>query len=168
MNANPLLHETTDEHAAKVRLQELGTARSTDAVAERAELLRVLGRLDEALAVAEESYRLAFFTGDRREVTTARLRRARVLQGQGAFDRALSEVRACRLAARTESWGELEATALYQQASLLAETGRLEEARVALSELIELRVTERAPQEQLTALNSAMETLTRRIAAESA
>lgn len=162
------LHETMDEHAAQVRLEELGTARSTDAVAERAELLRVLGRLDEAFATAEESYRLAFFTGDRQLVTSARLRRARVLQDKGNLERALSEVRACRQAAQTESWGEVEASALYQQASVLVDLGRLEDARVTVSELIELRVSQRAPQEQLTALNGALEIIMRRMLTEPA
>lgn len=154
---------TMDEHEARARLEQLGTGRSTDAVAERAELLRVLGRLDEALAVAEESYRLAFFTGDRETVTVARLRRARVLQDQGTLDRALAETRACREAARTESWGEVEASALYQQATVLVDMERLEDARVSVSELIELRVAQQAPPEQLTALNGALEVIMRRM-----
>ena len=160
------LRETTDESAAQARLEELGTARSTDAVAERAELLRVLGRLDEALATAEESYRLAFFTGDRELVTAARLRRARVLQDQNSLDRALAEVKACRQSARTESWSELEASALYQQASVLVDLGRLEDARITVSELIELRVRQRAPQEQIAALGNALEVIMRRMLTE--
>ena len=157
------LRETADAHAAQVRLDELGTARSTDAVAERAELLRVLGRLDEAFATAEESYRLAFFTGDRELVTEARLRRARVLQDQGKLDRALTEVKASLLTARTESWGEVEASAIFQQASILVDLGKLEDARVAISELIQLRVTQHAPPEQLAALNGMLESVMRRM-----
>lgn len=157
------LHETTDVHAAQTRLDELGTARSTDAVAERAELLRVLGRLDEALATAEESYRLAFFTGDRELVTEARLRRARVLQDQLSLDRALSEVKACRQASHTESWGELEASALYQQASILVDLRKFEEARATISELVGLRASQGAPPEQLSALDDALEIIMRRM-----
>ncbi len=155
-----------DEQGARTRLAELGTARSTDAVAERAELLRILGRLDEALATAEESYRLAFFTGDRELVTEARLRRARVLRDQGSVDRALSEVRACRQAARTEGWGGLEASAMYQQANLLVEMGKLDDARVTVSELIELRMAQHAPQEHLSSLNRALEVIMRRMLTE--
>jgi ATP/maltotriose-dependent transcriptional regulator MalT len=162
------LPETMDERAAKARLDELGASRSTDAVAERAELLRVLGRLDEALATAEESYRLAVFTGDRAQVTTARLRRARVLHDKGSLDRALTEVTACRLSARTEGWGEVEASALYQQSSVLVDLGRLGEAKTAITELIELRAAQQAPSEQLSALNGALEVITRRILSESA
>lgn len=158
--------EQTDEKAARARLEELGTARSTDAVAERAELLRVLGRLDEALATAEESYRLAFFTGDRETVTEARLRRARVLHDQGSLERAITEVKACRQSARTEGWGELESTALFQQASLSVDLGRLEDAKTALVELIELRTAQRAPHEQLQSLNSALEYIERGAIAE--
>ncbi len=161
--ADATLRGAADKDAAQARLDELGTARSTDAVAERAELLRVVGRLGDALATAEESYRLAFFTGDRELVTEARLRRARVLQDQGAVDRALSEVKACRQASETEQWGELEASALQQQASILVDMGRLDEARLTVSELIELRVRQRAPQEQLTALNGALEVIMRRM-----
>lgn len=155
--------DVLDEHDARLRLDELGTARSTDAVAEKAELLRVLGRLDEALAMAEESYRLAFFTGDRELVTAARLRRARVFQDQGTLDRALTEVKACRQSANTESWVELEASALYQQASVLADLDRLEESRTAISELIELRAAQHAPPEQLAKLHEAMALVMRRM-----
>lgn len=162
------LRGSADREAAQARLDELGTARSTDAVAERAELLRIVGRLDDALATAEESYRLAFFTGDRELVTEARLRRARVLQDQGAGDRALSEVKACRQASATEQWGELEASALYQQASILVDMSRLDDARITVSELIELRVRQHAPQEQLTALNGALEVIMRRMLTEPA
>ena len=160
--------DVIDEATAKARLNELGTARSTAAVAERAELLRVLGRLDEALATAEESYRLAFFTGDREQLTEARLRRARVLHDTGALERAATEVKACRQTARTESWGELEASALYQLASVLVDLGRLEEARVSVSELIQLSVAHGAPLEQLEALDGALEDIMRRILTETA
>lgn len=159
------VRETMDEHDAQARLDALGTARSTDAVAERAELLRVLGRLDDALATAEESYRLAFFTGDREVVTEARLRRARVLQDLGTVDRALAEVRACLQAARTEQWGELEASALYQQASILVDLGRLDEAHTTVSELIDLRVAQGAPDEQVANLSGALDVIMRRMRA---
>jgi len=156
------------QEEARSRLAELGSARSTDAVAERAELLRVLGRLDEALATAEESYRLAFFTGDRELVTEARLRRARVLRDQGTLERAFTEARACRETARTEQWGELEASALHQLAAVQVDLGRLDDARVTVSELIELRVGQHAPQEQLSGLNAALETIMRRMLTEPA
>ncbi|HEV7957665.1 MAG: hypothetical protein JWL94_1770 [Microbacteriaceae bacterium] len=165
MSSNSL-RETTDARAAQARLDALGTARSTDAIAERAELLRVLGRIDEAFATAEESYRLAFFTGDREQVTLARLRRARVLQDKGNLERALADVKACRQAAHTEGWGEVEASALYQQASVLVDMGKLEDARVAVSELIQLRVAQDAPAEQLALLNSALEDIMRRMLIE--
>ena len=157
------LRPTTDENAAQARLDALGTARSTDAIAERAELLRIVGRLDEALATAEESYRLAFFTGDREVVTAARLRRARVLHDKGSMDRALTEVKACRQASHTEQWQELEAMALQQQSSILLDQGRLADAKTAVSELIELRVAQHAPQEELTALNAALDTILQRL-----
>ena len=167
------LHDTTTdrgEHTvvdAQTRLDELGTARSTTAIAERAELLRVLGRLDEALAVSEESYRLAFFTGDRERVTEARLRRARVLRDRGSLERALSEAKACHETARAEGWGALEASALYQQANMLVELGRLEDARDTVSQLIELRMAQHAPPEHLASLNRALEVILRRMIPES-
>lgn len=162
---NNTLREPADEAAALLRLEQLGTARNTTAVAERAELLRVLGRLDEALATAEESYRLAFFTGDREFVVSTRLSRARVLHDRGTLDRALAEVSACRQSARTEGWGELEATSLYQQASILVDLARFAEAQTALTDLIELRTAQRAPHDQLTALGTALEMVMRRVLA---
>lgn len=163
---NNTLREPADEAAALARLEQLGTARNTTAVAERAELLRVLGRLDEALAMAEESYRLAFFTGDREFVVSTRLSRARVLHDRGTLARALTEVSACRQSARTEGWGELEATSLYQQASILVDLTRYAEAQTALTDLIELKTAQRAPHEQLTALSAALEMVMRRILVE--
>lgn len=157
------VRETMDDRDAQARLDSLGTARSTEAIAERAELLRVLGRLDEALAAAEESYRLAIFTGERELVTEARLRRARVLQDRGTLDRALAEVRACLQAARTEQWGELEASALYQQASVLVDLDRLEDAHSTVTDLIDLRVAQGAPAEQVANLNGALDVITRRM-----
>ncbi len=157
------VRETMDLPDAQARLDALGTARSTEAVAERAELLRILGRLDDALATAEESYRLAIFTGDREVVTEARLRRARVLQDVGTLDRALTEVRACLQAARTEQWGELEASALYQEASILVDLDRLEDAHATVAQLIDLRVAQGAPDEQIANLNGALNVIAKRM-----
>lgn len=161
-----LFSEAVDLDGARARLDELGSARSTDAVAERADLLRVLGRLDEALAAAEESYRLAHFTGDREQVTAARLRRARVFQAQGKLDRALTDVAACRLSARTEQWDQLEGMAMQQQAVILLDLHRLDDARLTISDLIELRVAQRVPASQLSELHEAIETIMRRILVE--
>ena len=107
------LREQVDRAAVESRLAELGSGRSTAALGEKAELLRLLGRYGEALVAAEHAFRLAHFSGDREQLTAARLRRARVFQYQGELDRALAEMTAVRATATLEEWASLEGSAAY-------------------------------------------------------
>ena len=67
--------------------------RSLSALNEKAVLLRLLDRLDEAYQVANEAVRQARFTGDREQLLGARVRRAQVLQYQGKADEAKSNLK---------------------------------------------------------------------------
>ena len=98
------LREEIDVAAAEERLAEIGALRSLAALTEKAELLRLLGRVDEAWDVANEAVRRTRFSGDRAELLTARVRRARLMQLRGRADEALSELALCVEEARTHEW----------------------------------------------------------------
>lgn len=98
------LREEIDADAAQDRLEEIGALRSLAALTEKAELLRLLGRIDEAWDIANEAVRRTRFSGDRAELLTARVRRARLMQLRGRPDEALSELALCVEEARTHEW----------------------------------------------------------------
>jgi hypothetical protein len=106
------LRERVDLLEAGRRLEELGDLRSLSALNEKVALLRLIGRLDDALVIANEALRQARFTGDREQVLAARIRRAQVLQYQGKLDEALIELSACVDNAHINEWMRLEAFAL--------------------------------------------------------
>ncbi|MFZ7087316.1 hypothetical protein [Curtobacterium sp. RRHDQ10] len=151
------LRPAVDVAVVQERLRELGQTRSTAALAERAELLRLLGRLDEALVIAEETFRLALFTGDRADGVAARVRRAHVLHDLGRHERAASEAATARGTASTEDWHELEGAAAELEGWSLFELGRYEEARTALSAAHDAFRAAGAPAERTAALKSAIE-----------
>lgn len=106
------LRERVDQRAANERLDELGSLRSLSALNEKTVLLRLLGRLEEALQVGNEAVRQARFTGDREQLLGARVRRAQVLQYQGKPDEAVVELTGCIEEARGREWTALEAFAI--------------------------------------------------------
>jgi tetratricopeptide (TPR) repeat protein len=146
-----------DVDAVQARLKQLGQTRSTDALAERAELLRLLGRLDESLAVAEEVFRLTMFTGERADAVSARIRRAHVLHDLGRHERAVTESAMARDTATIEEWPELEGAAAEIEGWSLFELSRFEEARVALGRAYEAFRVAGAPAERTQALRAAID-----------
>ena len=159
------LRELVDRAAAEARLQELGNGRSTAALGERAEMLRLLGRNNEALIAAEQAFRLAHFSGDREQLTTARLRRSRVFQHQGELDRALAEMTAVRATARTEEWASLEGSAAFFAGTVLFDLGRFAEARAAFGAALDIRSGSEAPVDEIESARFALEVATRQAAA---
>lgn len=151
------LRPAVDVDAVHQRLRDLGQSRSTDALAERAELLRLLGRLDESLVIAEEVFRLAMFTGERQDKVAARIRRAHVLHDLGRHDRAASEAALARDTAATEEWPELEGAAAEIEGWSLFENDRFDEARAALSRAYQAFRQAGAPSERTDALRTAVE-----------
>ncbi|MDT0232808.1 hypothetical protein [Curtobacterium sp. BRB10] len=151
------LRPAVDVDAVHQRLRDLGQSRSTDALAERAELLRLLGRLDESLVIAEEVFRLAMFTGERQDKVAARIRRAHVLHDLGRHDRAASEAAMARDTAATEEWPELEGAAAEIEGWSLFENDRFDEARAALSRAYQAFRQAGAPSERTDALRAAVE-----------
>lgn len=157
------LRPAIDAAALEGRLAELGASRSTAALGERADLLRLLGRLDEALAISEEAFRLAHFTGDRADSTAARIRRAYVFKEQGRLERALNDLHTSRISAATEEWHELEAAAAELEGYTLYDLGRYEEARGSLSAALAAYEKAGAPVERTNGLRVAIEGVMRAI-----
>lgn len=109
------LREKVDLVAAGHRLEELGEQRSLAAVTERAALLRLVGRLDEAWDASNDALRQARFAGERTQITRARIRRAVVQQYQGHLELALRELSDCVDESRTHGWSSVEAYALQHR-----------------------------------------------------
>jgi len=113
------LRERVDLAAANRRLDELGEQRSLSAITERAALLRLVGRLDDAWDYSNEALRLARFAGERTQITRARIRRAVVQQYQGRLVDSLRELSDCVDEARTHGWASVEAYALQHRGRVL-------------------------------------------------
>jgi tetratricopeptide (TPR) repeat protein len=143
------LHEKVDLRAVGVRLDELGEMRSLEALCERAWLLKVAGRLGEALEVANAAVRLARFTGDRQSHIRPRILRAQVLQFQGKFPEALAELNACAEEAHTHDWLAQEAVCLQQRGKVHFNAGDPESALADLTRALSLRQTLGASEDQL-------------------
>jgi len=155
------LRTAVDVPSAEARLAALGQSRSTSALGERADLLRLLGRLDEALAIAEEAFRLAHFTGDRADSTAARIRRAHIFREQGKLDRALNDLHTSRITAATEEWRELEAAAAELEGYTLLELERHDEARENLAQSLTAYAATGAPRDRVTDLQNAFDDVLR-------
>jgi len=160
------LRELVDPAAVESRLRELGNGRSTAALGEKAELLRLLGRHGEALVAAEQAFRLAHFSGDREQLSTARLRRARVFQYQGELDRALAEMAAVRATAALEEWVSLEGSAAFSAGTVLFDLARFADARDAFTAALEIRSASQAPEDEVKSARFALEAASRRAAAD--
>jgi len=143
------LRELVDVPAVEARLTALGDSRSTDVLGEKAVLLRLLGRLDEALVTAEQAFRLEHFSGDRERLTRARMRRAQVFQFSGQLERALAEMTAARRTAAGEEWSSTEAFAAQHEGKILFDLGRYTEARESVAHALAVRERIQAPAEQI-------------------
>jgi len=102
-------------------------------------LLRLLGRLDDAIEVANEAVRQARFTGDREQLLGARVRRAQVLQYQGKTDEAIVELTGCVDEARGREWTALEAFAIQNRGKVWFDTGDFENALADMTAAVFLR-----------------------------
>ncbi|MDN4616261.1 tetratricopeptide repeat protein [Leifsonia sp. F6_8S_P_1B] len=113
--------------------------RSLSALNEKMVLLRLLGRLDEALQIANEAVRQARFTGDREELLGARIRRAQVLQYQGKFDEAVVELTGCVDEAAGREWTALEAFAVQSRGKVYFDMKDYENALTDMKAAVFLR-----------------------------
>ena len=151
------LHEQVDQEALELRLIELGEGRSREILNERVGLLRLAGRLDEALDVANQALREARFGGDREELLLARMRRAQVQQSLGKLDVALSDLADCVAEARSHDWGMTEAFALQYRGKVQFELGQFDAAARDFRQALSIRVRIKAPSEQVQSSTLALE-----------
>lgn len=133
------LRERVDARAADERLDELGSLRSLSALNEKTVLLRLLGRIDEAMEVGNEAVRQARFTGDREQLLGARVRRAQVLQYQGKLDEAIIELTGCIDEARGREWFALEAFAIQTRGKVHFDLAEYESALADMTAAVFLR-----------------------------
>ena len=160
------LRERVDLLEVGHRLDELGEMRSRDALCERAWLLKVAGRTDEALDLANTALRLARFTGERSDVMHPRILRATVLQAAERYDEALTELTACADEARTQDWAVHEATALLNRGKVLFDLGRDAEALSALKAALRIVEDGDAPDDRTESIQFAIAVVQERIAAQ--
>ena len=125
------LREIVDPMTCRERLDELDEQRSLPALLERVWLLKVLGSLDDALALASESVRVARMAGTRKDLVRSRVLRATVLQHRGDHDAAAAELETCAFQAEGAGWTSLAAFAREHQGKNLYEAGDFDAAREA-------------------------------------
>lgn len=143
------LREKVDLGAAGDRLNELGELRSLSALNEKVALLRLLGRLDEAMEIANTAVRQARFTGDRQELASSRIRRAQVLQFQGKLDEAALELGHCINESEAHEWNGVAASARENRGKVHFEQGDFDAALADLTAAVFLRERDGASPEEL-------------------
>lgn len=133
------LRETVDRIECGERLREIESQRSLPAMLERVWLLKVLDSLDEALALADETVRLARMAGTRKDVLRSRVLHATVLQYRGAYAAAEQELTTCITEAEGQGWGGIAAFAHQHQGRNAYEAGDFERARESFKQELFLR-----------------------------
>lgn len=151
------LRERVDLAAVGERLDELGAMRSMSALCERTWLLKVAGRLDEALDVANQAVRLARFAADRHDLVEPRILRAQVLTYLGKGDEAVAECSACAEECRTHEWEALEAVCLQHRGKAYFELGDLKSARDDFRRAAAIRERLEAPADQVESSRIALD-----------
>lgn len=159
------LREIVDATECAERLEELGEQRSLPALMERVWLLKVLDQLSDALAVADQTVRVARMAGTRKDLLRARVLRATVLQFQGAYAAAIAELNTCAEEAQGQSWAALAAFAIQHRGKTHYEAGDYAAARSDFKRALFLRQEAGAPEEQLASTLLAIEAAERRRAA---
>lgn len=134
------LREKVDLNGVGARLEELGELRSSDALNEKVELLRLVGRLDEAWELANQTLRTARFSTTRDEICLARIRKAMVQRDLGKLEPALIELTSCVDEARAHDWSVIEARALLERGRVQFELGEHKAALIDFRGAVTIRV----------------------------
>lgn len=156
------LREIVDVAACRARLDELGDQRSLPALLERVWLLKVTGDLDEALAVSEESVRVARMGGPRKDLLRARMLHASVLQFRGAYAAAVQELTTCTEEAEGQGWSAIAAFGLQHRGKVFYDMGDFVNARADFKRTLFLRQEAGAPEDQLESTLLAIDAAERR------
>lgn len=133
------LREQVDQIECANRLVEIESQRSLPAMLERVWLLKVLGRLDDALKLADESVRVARMAGTRKDVVRARVLHATILQYRGAHAAADQELATCASEAEGQGWASIAAFAYQHHGKNAYDAGDFDEARISFKQALFLR-----------------------------
>ncbi|MFT3798122.1 hypothetical protein [Microbacterium sp.] len=156
------LREIVDAHQCRERLDELGDQRSLPALLERVWLLKVLGRLEDALVVSEQSVRVARMGGTRKDLLRARILHASVLQLRGAYAAAQQELTTCAEEAEGQGWASLAAFAYQHRGKVSFDAEEYLQARSDFKRWLLLRQESGAPDDELEPAIVAIEAAERR------
>lgn len=160
------LREQVDTLRCKERLDEIGEQRSLPALLERVWLLKVLGRLEDALVLSEQSVRVARMAGTRKDLLRARILHATVEQYRGAFASAEHELTTCATEAEGQGWEAIAAFAYQHRGRVHFDAGDFLAARADFKRALFLRQESGAPDDQLESTLLAIDAADRRRAAE--
>lgn len=161
------LREIVDVHECRERLADLGDQRSLPAMLEKVWLLKVVDKLDDALAVSEQSVRVARMGGPRKDLLRARGLHATILQFRGAFAAALQELTTCAEEAEGQGWSALAAFMYQHRGKVFYDMGDYTNARADFKRALFLRQEAGAPEDQLESTLIAIEAAERRRASAS-
>ncbi len=156
------LREQVDVRRCKDRLEELGQQRSLPALLERVWLLKVLGKADDALAISEQSVRVARMGGTRKDLLRARILHASVQQVRGAYAAALQELSTCIDEAEGQGWPALAAFAYQHRGKVSYDAQDYASARADFRRALALRQELNAPEDQLASTELALDAADRR------
>lgn len=156
------LRELVDLDECATRLAEIESQRSLPALLERVWLLKVLGRLDEALVLADETVRQARMAGTRKDVLRARVLHATILQYRGAYAAAEQELTTCATEAEGQGWVSIAAFAHQHHGKNAYEAGDFDTARDSFKRSLFLRREAGAEDRELEVALLAIEAAERR------
>jgi len=156
------LREIVDPQQCESRLEDIAGQRSLPALLEQVWLLKVLGRLDEALDVAEHAVRQARMAGTRRDLLRARILHATVLQFRGAYAAAIAVITTCAEEAEGQGWAGIAAFAYQHRGKASFDAGDYDTARSDFKRALFLRQEAGASDDQLQSTLLAIDTAERR------
>ncbi|WP_439593651.1 hypothetical protein [Microbacterium sp.] len=156
------LREIVDAHECRDRLDEIGEQRSLPALLERVWLLKVLGRLEDALVLSEQSVRVARMAGTRKDLLRARILHATVEQSRGAYAAADHELTTCAEEAEGQGWSAIAAFAVQHRGKVHYDAGDFALAREDFKRALFLRQEAGTPDDQLESTLLAIDAADRR------
>ena len=156
------LREIVDARECRERLDEIGEQRSLPALLERVWLLKVLGRLEDALVLSEQSVRVARMAGTRKDLLRARILHATVDQCRGAYAAAEQELTTCAEEAEGQGWSAIAAFAVQHRGKVHFDAGDFARARADFKRALFLRQEAGTPDDQLESTLLAIDAADRR------
>ncbi len=161
------LRERVDLAECRERLDQIAEQRSLAALLEQVFLLKMLGELDDALKVSEQSVRLARMAGTRKDLLRARVLHASVLHWRSSFAAAEAELETCANEAEGQGWPNIAAFAMQHLGKVHFDAGALEAARSAFKRSLFFRQEAGANDAELETTFLAIDAVERRLARES-